>query len=131
MLLTWSQEPEEPAVVESSPPLTTAEAGGVTDRLSLRAGWLWLGGLLGALLLFLGIGDGLSLYRRAPLPKSTPVLVDRAQEILKSIDYPLAGRMTGCCFGYQNVMAGAAPDSSAAQRRGLLSCRSTHFRWPR
>ncbi len=34
MLLTWSQEPEEPAVVETSPPLTAAEAGETCLRLS-------------------------------------------------------------------------------------------------
>ena len=34
MLLTWSQEPEEPAVVETSPPLTVAEAGETCLRLS-------------------------------------------------------------------------------------------------
>jgi hypothetical protein len=34
MLLTWSQEPEEPAVVEASPPLTAAEAGETCLRLS-------------------------------------------------------------------------------------------------
>jgi hypothetical protein len=34
MLLTWSREPKEPAIVETSPPLTTAEADETCLRLS-------------------------------------------------------------------------------------------------
>lgn len=104
------------AAGQTPSPEMVAEAGGLTNRLSLRAGWLALGGLLGALLLLLALCDATTLYRRAPLPKPTPVLVDRAQEILKAIDYPVAGRMTG--HGYE-------------QQKGYLDWVVRHDKGPR
>jgi len=109
-------------------------ASGAEGRLSPRATWLALLGVLVAAVAAFALSDEAGLLRRIPQPKSDAVLIDRAQTIIHDAGYvdPPAGTAFGYGWhkSYFDYLRGA--DASAARWERLAEPRPTSlFLWYR